>query len=85
MVKLFPASLGGPGLLKALRGPFPDLAFCPTGGVNPDNLGDWLAAGAVAVGAGGELCPAAALRTGDWATITAAAERFAEAARAARP
>ena len=85
VVKLFPASLGGPGLLEALRGPFPDLAFCPTGGVNPENLSDWLAAGAVAVGAGGELCPAAALRSGDWATITAAAERFAEAARAAHP
>lgn len=84
VVKLFPASLGGPGLLKALRGPFPDLAFCPTGGVNPDNLADWLAAGAVAVGAGGELCPAEALRNGDWATITATAERFAAAARAAR-
>jgi len=83
VVKLFPASLGGPGLLRALRGPFPDLAFCPTGGVDPDNLGDWLAAGAVAVGAGGELCPAAALRSGDWGRITAAAERFAEAARAA--
>ena len=84
VVKLFPASLGGPVLLKALRGPFPDLAFCPTGGVNPDNLADWLAAGAVAVGAGGELCPAGALRSGDWATITATAKRFSAAAEAAR-
>ena len=84
VVKLFPASLGGVALLKALRGPFPDLAFCPTGGVNPANLADWLAAGAVAVGAGGELCPAAALHSGDWSAITAAAERFAAAARAAR-
>jgi 2-dehydro-3-deoxyphosphogluconate aldolase/(4S)-4-hydroxy-2-oxoglutarate aldolase len=84
VIKLFPASVGGPGLLRSLRGPFPDLAFCPTGGVNPDNLAEWLTAGAVAVGAGGELCPAAALRAGDWATITATAERFSAAARATR-
>ncbi len=84
VVKLFPAALGGPAYLKALRGPFPDLAFCPTGGVDADNLGAWLAAGAVAVGAGGELCPAAALAAGDWATITATAARFAAAVRAAR-
>jgi 2-dehydro-3-deoxyphosphogluconate aldolase/(4S)-4-hydroxy-2-oxoglutarate aldolase len=84
VVKLFPASLGGPAFLKALRGPFPDVAFVPTGGVNPDNLADWLAAGAVAVGAGGELCSARAMATGDWAAVTATAERFSAAARRAR-
>ena len=50
-VKIFPASLGGPAYLKALRGPFPDVAFMPTGGVSVANISDWLAAGAVAVGA----------------------------------
>ena len=84
VVKLFPAALGGPSFLRSLRGPFPDLAFCPTGGVNPDNLADWLAAGAVAVGAGGELCPAATMRDGDWAAITASARRFSAAAERAR-
>jgi 2-dehydro-3-deoxyphosphogluconate aldolase/(4S)-4-hydroxy-2-oxoglutarate aldolase len=84
VVKLFPASLGGPAFLKALRGPFPDVAFVPTGGVNPENLPDWLAAGAVAVGAGSELCSSQAMATGDWATITATAERFSTAARQAR-
>ena len=84
VVKLFPASLGGPGLLRALRGPFPDVPFCPTGGVDPGNLADWLAAGAVAVGAGGELCPTRALAEGDWEAITASAQRFASAARTAR-
>lgn len=84
VVKLFPASLGGPAFLRSLRGPFPDLAFCPTGGVNPANLADWLAAGALAVGAGGELCPAAAMRTQDWAAITASARRFSQAAERAR-
>ena len=84
VVKLFPASLGGPAYLKALRGPFPQVDFVPTGGVNADNIGQWLAAGAVAVGAGGELCPASAMANGDWDTITANARHFAEAARVAR-
>jgi 2-dehydro-3-deoxyphosphogluconate aldolase/(4S)-4-hydroxy-2-oxoglutarate aldolase len=84
VVKLFPASLGGPAYLKALRGPFPEVSFVPTGGVNADNIGEWLAAGAVAVGAGGELCPAVAMATGDWATITASAQQFSAAARQAR-
>lgn len=84
VVKLFPSSLGGPAFLKALRAPFPDVDFCPTGGVNPANLGDWLAAGAVAVGAGGELTPATALASGDWKTVTAAAREFRAAADAVR-
>ncbi len=84
VVKLFPSSLGGPAYLKALRGPFPDVDFCPTGGVDPDNLADWLAAGALAVGAGGELTPARALASGDWDAVTAAARRFRAAADAVR-
>lgn len=84
VVKLFPGSLGGPALLKALRGPFPDLSFLPTGGVSAANVGEWLAAGALAVAAGGELCPAAALRDGDWADVTARARSFAGALEAAR-
>jgi len=84
VVKLFPASLGGPAFLRALRGPFPDVSFVPTGGVNADNLADWLAAGAVAVGAGGELCPTAAMVNGDWDTITGLARHYAAAADRAR-
>ena len=84
IVKLFPASLGGVAYLKALRAPFPHVAFVPTGGVDADNLGDWLAAGAVAVGAGGDLCPPAAMVSGDWDTITATARRYAAAAQQAR-
>jgi 2-dehydro-3-deoxyphosphogluconate aldolase/(4S)-4-hydroxy-2-oxoglutarate aldolase len=84
VVKLFPASLGGPAFLKALRGPFPDVSFVPTGGVNADNLLDWLAAGAVAVGAGGELCSGTAMAAGDWAAVTASARQFAAAADRAR-
>ncbi len=84
VVKLFPASLGGPAFLRALRGPFPEVTFVPTGGVTEGNLADWLAAGAVAVGAGGELCSPAAMAAGDWATITSSAARFRAAADAAR-
>jgi len=83
-VKLFPASVGGPAYLRALRGPFPSVPFIPTGGVSADNVDDWLAAGAAAVGAGGELVPATAVADGDWAAVTALAERFSAAARRAR-
>ena len=84
VVKIFPASLGGPGYLKALRGPFPDLVVMPTGGVSAANLGDWFAAGAIAVGAGGDLVPGAALANSDWDAITANARLFAQSLAAAR-
>lgn len=55
-VKLFPAmQLGGPAYLRALAGPFPGIRFVPTGGVDVDNAGDYLAHGALAVGVGGQL------------------------------
>lgn len=84
VVKIFPASLGGPGYLRSLRGPFPDVPLMPTGGVNQDNVGEWLAAGAVAVGAGSELCSPAAMRDGDWAAIERNARQFSAALAAAR-
>lgn len=74
VVKIFPASLGGPSYLKSLRGPFPNVPLMPTGGVTPENIGDWFAAGAVAVGAGGDLVSGADL----------AAERYDEVERKAR-
>ncbi|MFV0450697.1 MAG: bifunctional 4-hydroxy-2-oxoglutarate aldolase/2-dehydro-3-deoxy-phosphogluconate aldolase [Propioniciclava sp.] len=79
VVKVFPASLGGPGYLSALRAPFPHIPFMPTGGVNPDNVAAWYAAGAVAVGAGGDLVPGSALKSGDWAEIERRARLFAAA------
>ena len=54
-VKLFPASVGGPGLIGALRGPFPDVSFIPTGGITGENAASYLAAGAITVGVGGWL------------------------------
>jgi 2-dehydro-3-deoxyphosphogluconate aldolase/(4S)-4-hydroxy-2-oxoglutarate aldolase len=78
-VKIFPASLGGPSYLKALRGPFPDAAMMPTGGVNADNVHTWLAAGAVAVGAGSELCLPSAMAEERWDEIERRAREFSSA------
>ena len=83
-VKLFPASTGGPGHLRALRGPFPGLQVVPTGGIDAPDIAAWFAAGALAVGAGSELVPRAALKDGRWGDITQRAKRFAEAAATAR-
>lgn len=54
-VKVFPASVGGPGYIKSLLGPYPDLALLPTGGIDADNVADYMRAGAVAVGVGSWL------------------------------
>ena len=78
-VKIFPASLGGPSYVRALRGPFPDVPFVPTGGVSAANVGDWLSAGAFAVGAGGELCSAADLAAGRWDDLEGRARQFTDA------
>jgi 2-dehydro-3-deoxyphosphogluconate aldolase / (4S)-4-hydroxy-2-oxoglutarate aldolase len=56
-VKLFPASLGGPQYLKALRGPFPNVKFVPTGGVTSENATSWFDAGAAALAMGSNLVP----------------------------
>lgn len=84
VVKIFPASLGGPSYLGALRGPFPDAPLMPTGGVSPDNLAAWFAAGAVAVGAGGDLANGASIKASDWADLEQRAARFATALAATR-
>jgi len=64
-IKIFPCgSVGGSKYIKALRGPFPDLHFIPTGGVNPANIAEFFAAGAFAVGMGSDLIDAIALREG---------------------
>jgi 2-dehydro-3-deoxyphosphogluconate aldolase/(4S)-4-hydroxy-2-oxoglutarate aldolase len=83
-VKLFPASLGGPSYLRALAGPFPDVAFLPTGGVTAGNVGEWLSAGALAVGAGGDLCAPALVASGRFDEIERRARDYAEASADAR-
>lgn len=82
--KLFPAAqAGGIGMLKALAGPFPDLRFCPTGGIDVKSAPDFLALPNVACVGGSWLCPADRVRAGDWDAITALA-RAAVALRPAR-
>jgi 2-dehydro-3-deoxyphosphogluconate aldolase/(4S)-4-hydroxy-2-oxoglutarate aldolase len=84
VVKLFPGSLGGPRYLKALRGPFPDIPIMPTGGVSKDNVADWFAAGAFAVGAGSNLCPTALAREERFDEISTIAKAFVAAVALAR-
>src|SRR3984957_12320205 len=74
VVKIFPAaSLGGPGHIKALVSVFPGVAFCPTGGVEPDNFAAYLAAGAAFVGMGGALVDERRIEAGDRQAIMTAA------------
>jgi 2-dehydro-3-deoxyphosphogluconate aldolase/(4S)-4-hydroxy-2-oxoglutarate aldolase len=74
VVKIFPASsAGGPGHIKALVSVFPGVAFCPTGGVDPTNMGAYLQAGAAFVGMGGNLVDEKRIAAGDRAAIEAAA------------
>lgn len=70
-LKFFPATAaGGIPMLKALAGPFPDVAFCPTGGITPQTAPDFLALANVKVCGGSWLTPAALMDAGDWAGIT---------------
>ncbi|MFW6042710.1 MAG: bifunctional 4-hydroxy-2-oxoglutarate aldolase/2-dehydro-3-deoxy-phosphogluconate aldolase, partial [Chloroflexota bacterium] len=84
VVKVFPGSLVGPAYFKSLRGPFPDIPLMPTGGVSKENVGDWFAAGAVAVGAGSKLCPKELALAGRFQEITAIARDFVAAVEQAR-
>lgn len=84
VVKLFPGSLGGPAYLKAIRDPLPDIPLMPTGGVRVENIADWFAAGAVAVGAGGSLCPRPFAEAGQFDMISERARLYMDAVRKAR-
>lgn len=80
-IKLFPASLGGPRYLSALRDPFPDIPFVPVGGVNEAAAADYLARGAVAVGVGSPLIGDSA-SGGDLAALRQRARRYLDLAAA---
>jgi 2-dehydro-3-deoxyphosphogluconate aldolase/(4S)-4-hydroxy-2-oxoglutarate aldolase len=84
IVKVFPAGALGPGYLRELRGPLPQVRLLATGGVDADSVGAFLAAGAVAVGVGGALVERDAVARGDTARITEQARRLTRAVRAAR-
>jgi len=84
IVKVFPATALGPQFIKDVRAPLPQVKLMPTGGVTLDNAGDWIRAGAVAVGLGSALVDAAAIADGRFDVITANARRVVENVAAAR-
>jgi 2-dehydro-3-deoxyphosphogluconate aldolase / (4S)-4-hydroxy-2-oxoglutarate aldolase len=84
-VKVFPcASMGGPKYLQALRGPFPQIPFVPTGGVNLETAADYIRAGASALGVGGEMIAKDALKARDAGALTKLAGLFVDLVRDAR-
>lgn len=84
VVKVFPATALGPTYLKDVRAPLPQVKLMPTGGVTLDNAGDWLRAGAVAVGVGTALLDAKAIAAADYGVLRANAERIVANVRAAK-
>ena len=85
-VKVFPASLGGPRYLRDVLGPLPQVKLIPTGGVDADNAGEFIRAGAVAVALGSNLVDGRSVATDDWETVTARAQAIVDAVvRARRP
>ena len=82
IVKAFPGEILGPAFVKAVKGPLPQAALMPTGGVTLENAAEWIKAGAVAVGVGGHLTAGA--RSGDFASITRVARQFVEKIREGR-
>ena len=88
LVKVFPATSLGPGFFKDVRAPLPQLKLVPTGGVSIDNAGDWIRAGAAAVGVGSALVDPKAVAAGDFASMTDRARRLVtnvQSARSERP
>jgi 2-dehydro-3-deoxyphosphogluconate aldolase/(4S)-4-hydroxy-2-oxoglutarate aldolase len=84
IVKLFPATALGPQFIRDVRAPLPQVKLMPTGGVSLDNAGDWIRAGAVAVGIGSALVDGKAIESGRFDVITANARRVVESVAAAR-
>jgi 2-dehydro-3-deoxyphosphogluconate aldolase/(4S)-4-hydroxy-2-oxoglutarate aldolase len=78
MVKVFPASVGGPAYFKAIKGPLPQIKLVPVGGVNLDTTADFIRAGADAVGVGGALVSQKLLDAGDFAALTERARRLCQ-------
>jgi 2-dehydro-3-deoxyphosphogluconate aldolase / (4S)-4-hydroxy-2-oxoglutarate aldolase len=84
IVKVFPATALGPGYIKDVRAPLPHVKLMPTGGVTVENAGEWITAGAVAVGVGSALLDTKAIEAGDFAVLRSKAERIVANVNAAR-
>jgi 2-dehydro-3-deoxyphosphogluconate aldolase/(4S)-4-hydroxy-2-oxoglutarate aldolase len=83
-IKLFPAETLGPAAVKAFLAPMPMLQIIPTGGVTPENAGEYLEAGAVALGVGSQLVSRDSLENGDWPKITKLAGKYLAAVKKVR-
>lgn len=82
VIKIFPGNLFGPKIISAIKGPLPQARMMPTGGVSVENAGEWIKAGAVAVGAGSDLTKGA--KTGDYDSIVEIGRRMVEEVKKAR-
>jgi len=78
IVKIFPADVGGPAYLKAIRAPLPQLKLCPVGGVDLDTAAEFIKSGAACLGVGSALINQKLLDSGDFAELTRRAVRFRE-------
>ncbi len=85
IVKIFPADVGGPAYLKAIRGPLPQVRLMPTGGVDLQTAADFLRAGACALGVGGSLVESKAIQQGDMARIESLARQFFQVVQSVPP
>ena len=81
IVKVFPADVVGPAFFKALRGPLPQVKLMPTGGVDLTTAAEFLKAGAVCLGVGGQLVEPRAVAAGDFPRVTQLARQYAEIVR----
>jgi 2-dehydro-3-deoxyphosphogluconate aldolase/(4S)-4-hydroxy-2-oxoglutarate aldolase len=84
IIKIFPATSLGPKYFKDLRGPFPDIRLMPTGGVTIDNVGEWITAGACAVGIGSDLLDKKAIEEERYEVLTERASRMVQKVKAAK-
>ncbi|HEV3004588.1 MAG TPA: bifunctional 4-hydroxy-2-oxoglutarate aldolase/2-dehydro-3-deoxy-phosphogluconate aldolase [Pirellulales bacterium] len=84
IVKVFPAEVGGPGYLKALAGPLPQVRLMPTGGVNLETAASFLRAGACALGVGGSLVDPKVVAAGETERIASLARQFVDIVRKTR-
>ncbi len=82
ILKVFPGDIAGPRFIKDIHGPMPNAVMMPSGGVDIDNVAEWIKAGAVAVGAGSSLIAGA--KTGDWDKIEKTGKIFVERIKQAR-
>ena len=84
IVKVFPATVVGPRYFRDVKAPLPQVDLMPTGGVNLDNAGDFIRAGACAVAVGSNLVDKAAVAAGEWHVLTDTARDYVDAVRNAR-